>query len=112
MAAARDIVLVEETAEERTARVARFAARKAGLVQRADENAAVAAEKALSAAEREAARRDNAEAAAWHLEQGGRVVAFGDNTSGDAGLMVLDGAVVVGPLAAGKPITLRVGKGA
>lgn len=110
MAAAR-IELVPETEEQRTAREARFAARKAGMVQRAAENDQAKALKALDATERAAVHRDAGEAAAWHVEQGGRVVAYGNSASTDAGLMVLDGAVVVGPLAAGKPLTLRVGKG-
>lgn len=109
MAAAK-IELVAETPEVAAAREARFGARKADLVARAEANADAAALKALRADERAAVVRARGEAAAWHLEQGGRVVAYGDSASSESGLTVLSGAVLVGEIVAGKPITVRVGK--
>lgn len=109
MAAAR-IELVPETEEQRVAREARFTARKVDMVARAATNADTRALREASDSERATILRTRGEAAAWHLEQGGRVVAYGDGASTDAGLTVLDGAVVVAALVAGKPITLRVGK--
>lgn len=109
MAAAR-IELVPETPEERDARQARFDARKEGLVLRASANAAVAIEKALAVEAREASKRSNAEAAAWHLEQDGRVVAYGDAVEAEGGTTLLSGVVAVGPIAKGSILTLRVGR--
>lgn len=104
------IELVEETPEVAAAREARFSARKAGLVARAQTNADAAALKAASASERAAMLRERGEAAAWHIEQGGVVVAYGNSASSEGGLTVLGGVVPCGALVAGKPITVRVGK--
>lgn len=109
MAAAK-IDLVTESPEVAAAREARFSARKVDLAARAEANADAAALKAANDAERAAIVRSRGEAAAWHLEQGGRVVAYGDSASSESGLTVLAGAVLVGEIVAGKPITVRVGK--
>lgn len=109
MAAAK-IDLVAETPEVAQARAARFSTRKAGVVARAEANAAVRALKAADASERATLAREFGEAAAWHIEQGGRVVAYGDSASREGGVVVLADAVLVGALTAGRPITVRIGK--
>ena len=103
------IELVKESPEETAIREARFLERKTNLVSRAEANAEKAALLAANAEVRETILKRRGEAAGWHLEQDGRVIAYGDNTEMDGGLVLLDGAVVVGTLLAGKMLTLRTG---